>query len=127
MTFSKEPGESINSDLKAFQLDHAPQFDIVQRNVAAFDRMMDRSDIEVLRHFSKKSLALLDKEKIPHGPKVLSLCRSDSVEPENVIGVEQTETRESNRGEWCLRFSFDLVEISTYFTLIIRNTPTLSP
>ena len=53
ISYIKEPGESINKDLKSFQLDHAPQFSPTERLTAAFDRIMDRSDPEVLRHFNK--------------------------------------------------------------------------
>ena len=49
----KEPGESINKDLKSFQLFHSPQIGPVERLTATFDRIMDRSDPEVLRNFNK--------------------------------------------------------------------------
>ena len=49
----KEPGESINKDLKSFQLFHSPQTGPIERLQATFDRIMDRSDPEVLRNFNK--------------------------------------------------------------------------
>ena len=58
---SKEPGESINKDLKSFQLNHAPQTGAIQRNVATFDRLMDRSDPEILRHYNFAAQKSLDR------------------------------------------------------------------
>ena len=51
----QEPGESINKDLKSFQLHHSPQTDPIARLVATFDRCLERSDPEVLRHFNKRA------------------------------------------------------------------------
>ena len=74
----QEPGEAINKDLKSFQLNHAPQTSALDRNLATFNRLMDRSDPEVLRHYNKAARKALDRARKPYSDKVLALCISGS-------------------------------------------------
>ena len=84
----KEPGEAINKDLKSFQLNHAPHTDAISRNVAVFDRLMDRSDQELLRHYSKLSKISLDKAKEPYSAELLALCRKDYLDSQGNFVVD---------------------------------------
>ena len=81
----KEPGESINKDLKSFQLNHAPQTGAIQRNVATFDRLMDRSDPEILRDYNIAAQKCLDRAREPYCQEVLDLCSQDYLNSENFV------------------------------------------
>ena len=78
LIFFKEPGEAINKDLKSFQIKHSPQSGVIERNVATFDRLMDRSDPEVLRYYNRAARQALDRARKPYPSKVKALCKSDS-------------------------------------------------
>ena len=64
--------------MKSFQLNHAPQTSAIDRNLATFNRLMDRSDPEVLRHYNKAARKALDRARKPYSAKVLALCISGS-------------------------------------------------
>ena len=70
----QEPGEAINKDLKSFQLAHSPQIDPISRNVATFERLMERSDPHLLRYYNKLARAKLNRAREPYSTKVLALC-----------------------------------------------------
>ena len=70
----QEPGEAINKDLKSFQLNHSPQISDIARNVATFERLMERSDPHLLRFYNKLARAKLERAREPFSTKVLSLC-----------------------------------------------------
>ena len=46
---------------------------------------MDRSDPEVMRHYSKSAYRSIDNAREPHGQEVLVLCHSDYVESESPV------------------------------------------
>ena len=73
--FFKEGGESINKDLKSFQLNHSPQTGPVERLTATFDRIMDRSDPEVLRNYNKAYQQRAQRAKSKYSYNVLALCK----------------------------------------------------
>ena len=79
------------------------------RSVAAFDRMMDRSDPEVMRHYSRQHKRSIEKDsKIPHGPEVLALCKSEIIEPEiEEMEIEEIDSRDSNKNKcWDIFYNF---------------------
>ena len=59
--------------------------------MAAFDRCMDRSDPEVMRHYNKAFYRRLKNAKGPIPEGILSLCRS-AFEYSEVIMYEVDET-----------------------------------
>ena len=46
---------------------------------------MDRSDPEVIRHYSKSAYRSIDSAREPHGQEILALCHSDYVESESPV------------------------------------------
>ena len=46
---------------------------------------MDRSDPEVIRHYSKSAYRSIDSAREPHGQDILALCHSDYVESESPV------------------------------------------
>ena len=79
---SEEPAESSNKDVKMFQKYHAPQDSPTKRNLAVFNRINDRSDPVVLRHFEKLHKNRRKSSEV--FPKaVLDLCKdSDQIAAE---------------------------------------------
>ena len=109
--------------MKDFQLHHAPGSGVIERNVAAFDRMMDRSDPEVIRHYNKAYQRRLDNAKIPYTPEVIALCCPEFLGSENSSEkLNDNQIRESNRGMWNQTFNASKLLIKSVMAKILFST-----
>ena len=70
---SEEPGEASNKTLKHFQAHHARQDSAENRNLSVFHRMMDRSDPQIVHHFTNRQKTGKAAEVFPKA--VLDLCK----------------------------------------------------
>ena len=70
---SEEPGESANKDLKRFQVENSYQGDPVRRNLDTFNRLIDRSNPEILQFLVDKKLERRSHEELPDDVKHLFL------------------------------------------------------
>ena len=109
--------------MKDFQLHHAPGSGVIERNVAAFDRMMDRSDPEVIRHYNKAYQRRLDNARIPYTPEVIALCCPEFLGSENSSEkLNDNQIRESNRGMWNQTFNVSKLLITSVMAKILFST-----
>ena len=65
--------------LKKITNEHAPQCNLVQRNLAVFNRLTDISDPHVHRHFTRLSKNERERVRKPYPESVLKLCKDMSV------------------------------------------------
>ena len=83
--------------MKSFQIDHAPQNDVIARNLATFNRLTDRSDPELMRHYNLAAKQAADRARESYPPEVSALCYSDYFDRQEPLVSDVALIRDSNR------------------------------
>ena len=74
---------------------------------------MDRSDPEVIRHYSKSAYRSIDSAREPHGQDILALCHSDYVESESPVNYTDQiiQTTENSQVVFLKRIWYFVIKI----------------
>ena len=78
---SEEGSESANKFLKAWQIDHARQNSIINRNLDVFHRQTEISDPKILSYFEDKKKKRQNHEPFPR--EIIDLCKN----PDEILGL----------------------------------------
>lgn len=83
--FNEEPQEATNRDVRDWQVEHARQRSLWQRNLDVFNRMMERSDPMIIGQLMAKKKEWRSRKEYPK--EVLDMCKSSDEIYDTILHV----------------------------------------